>query len=71
MNDFTKEELKEIQDCLPFSCNPKMGFTNKLFDKLQVMIDNYCEPDIYQTSSSVSHCSKCGKCSYHYENKVD
>ena len=32
---------KEIQDCLPFSCNPKMGFANKLFDKVQSMIDNY------------------------------
>ena len=43
MNDFTKEELKEIQDCLPFSCNPQMGFVNKLFDKIQSMIDNYRE----------------------------
>lgn len=43
MNDFTKEELKEIQECLPFSCNRKLGFANKLHDKIQSMIDGYCE----------------------------
>lgn len=45
MNEFTKEELKEIYDCLPFSCNPNIKFTNKLFDKIQFMLENYCEPN--------------------------
>jgi hypothetical protein len=61
VNDFTKEELKEIQDCLPFSCNPKMGFANKLFDKIQSMIDNYCEhpENMRAYSLGVDYCVTC------------
>jgi hypothetical protein len=41
MNDFTKEELEEISYCLAYTYNHE----HSLFEKIQSMIDNFCEHD--------------------------
>jgi len=66
MNDFTKEELKRIwtnlfeerqwvEDCV----NP-----DPLIEKIQYMIDNHCEHDIFSLDMGnyyeVHSCKKCG-----------
>lgn len=47
MNDFSKEELQEIEQSLIFKMDkfvPTPGkVTHDLVDKIQSMIDNYCE----------------------------
>ena len=58
MNDFTKEELQLIHEYL---CgNPR---TYVIADKIQSMIDNYCEHewDIYREGSIIRgiYCAKC------------
>lgn len=46
MNDFTKEELIKIQDCVNHQCYTQpfgsMEFS-RICEKLKAMIDNYCE----------------------------
>lgn len=69
MNDFTKEELAIIhlaiiRDMNQFAhilkTSPSML---KLQDKLESMIDNYCEHDPKESSISYTNyfCTKCGK----------
>lgn len=63
MNDFTKEELEALLSAIKVVwVADGTEIEDKLFEKLQSMIDNYCEHDLYETSSLVSHCCKCGKC---------
>ena len=43
MNDFTKEDLQYLHACIyerPNSVTPEM---NEMRDKLQSLVDNYCE----------------------------
>lgn len=59
MNDFTKEELKEIKDGLRLSleqphCDSTWAKdTRALKDKIQSMIENYCEHEWK------NHCPEC------------
>ena len=61
MNDFTKEELEYIMHlwhvCNSYHSSPSQNFKNKL----QSMIDNYCEHDpVGDWHVCVDKCSKCG-----------
>jgi hypothetical protein len=60
MNDFTKEELKEILWHLvtPKSIEPG----NTIAARLQDMIENYCEHgDAYECNSYAKFCPACDK----------
>ncbi len=54
MNDFTKEELENISDELEGTIH------DALRQKIQSMVDNYCEHEFYQTSALINYCVKCG-----------
>jgi len=59
MNEFTKDELKEIQSALSiFSGSPR---GNSIFHKIKSMIDNYCDHDSSSGECEifVDTCSKC------------
>ena len=45
MNDFTKEELSDLQYALVEYGECESTNVTKLSDKLQSMIENYCEHD--------------------------
>jgi hypothetical protein len=59
MNDFTKEELKEL---ILFVDGGIRHATHavELRNKLQSMIDNYCEHDMQYASGEFNYCDKCG-----------
>ena len=62
MNDFTKEELKFISDLLTYQSSENMN--EELRDKVDSMIDNYCEhePGYYVTpDENILTCHKCKK----------
>lgn len=64
MNDFTKEELKKIHGLLVFCCDEPFREPNSTFelrDKIQSMIDNYCEHE-YGEKSVELHVKQCCKC---------
>ena len=63
MNDFTKEELFDLKYAIEKMREPGkdiLGFY-KLRDKIQSMIDNYCEHDhkSYYEHVPVYECTKC------------
>ncbi len=63
MNDFTKEELQIIVDCVKgfaWDCEANIDTTCKLKAKIQSMIDNYCE-HIHggEAEIFVDVCNKC------------
>jgi hypothetical protein len=66
MNDFTKDELQYIADCVDFGI-PNKEINDKflhLDEKIQSMIDNYCKHEwIYARGSkqglSFDACQKC------------
>lgn len=68
MNDFTKEELEGILEGLQIidsdpGIRPKIYWKDSLKEKLQSMIDNYCEhepSDKYFEIFKWKLCSKCG-----------
>jgi len=57
MNDFTKEELQTMQANLPYID----GEPCELSDKIQSLIDNYCEHETTYTDydSQPVRCKKC------------
>jgi len=56
MNDFTKEELT-----LMFIVLPPVDATKLLKDKIQSMIDNYCEHSKLHTARDAVYCENCSK----------
>ena len=66
MNDFTKEELEEIQEIARHCCKQavetrhNLTYTVKL--KAERMIDNYCEHEFIVFNKEYNHveCIKCG-----------
>lgn len=76
MNNFTKEELEGILEALQIidsdpSIRPKMYWEDNLKDKIQSMIDNYCEHE-YENNFGIDSrsrleksknpmCKKCGR----------
>lgn len=67
MNDFTKEELQEIVDMVNDIHNGSQGHGLSLHfdlrDKIQSMIDNYCDHSLSNSNHDyeVEQCCKCGK----------
>ncbi len=70
MNEFTKEELESLRNgifvCMGSSSLWKTSENNSLVDKIQSMIDNYCEHREYKMivnydNDFVNVCVKCGK----------
>ena len=68
MNDFTKEELEEIQRCLKYivksGINPYSCVTLDAKKKVHSMIDNYCEHEwafYISPHGNVVRCNKCNK----------
>jgi hypothetical protein len=59
MNDFTKEELKELRSAIEVTRN-ELGHDDDLIDKIQSMIDNYCEHDAEISTWQHLRCVKCG-----------
>jgi hypothetical protein len=66
VKDFTKDELEDILNWadvyIEFGTSWTFEDNKPLIDKIQSMIDNYCEHDLYETSALVNTCCKCGKC---------
>jgi len=62
MNDFTKEELKELLDCIHWKINEgqEENLTTAVDKKIQSMIDNYCEHEETVQDSAMVDCCKCG-----------
>lgn len=65
MNDLTKEELESILDWADVYCefgtSYVYGIHKPLIDKIQSMIDKYCDHEWIENQHYQSHCSKCGK----------
>lgn len=66
MNDFTKEELNDLLYCVSISCKqgvivPSDNECNYLYEKLQSMIDNYCEHSHkqYYERVNIYECENC------------
>lgn len=59
MNDFTKEELKLIIDKLGLLRFSQFEGCGKLVNKIQSMIDNYCEHMWTDGSGNSIYCVKC------------
>lgn len=69
MNDFTKEELEIISLCVEndfYNSNYPRSMYEPLYEKIQSMIDNYCDHEYLLTitingESCSLICSKCNK----------
>ena len=73
MNDFTKEELADLKDYINYAVSHSYGPTadkvDTIYNKIQSMIDNYCEHEwklTFESSFTVSgsiikgiYCQKC------------
>ena len=65
MNDFTKDQLETLRNAF-YSLMVSRGLwrtqeNNLLVDKIQSMIENYCEHDPYgDFHVCVNKCKKCG-----------
>lgn len=60
MNDFTKDELQALHYCVnPVRINP--DFCDELKQKIQAMIDNYCEHTNkqYYERVNIYECDNC------------
>lgn len=66
MNDFTKEELQEINHCLKYMINggvtPYSCVTLATKKKVQSMISNYCKHETFEVDHNYE-AQKCKKCS--------
>jgi hypothetical protein len=64
LNDFTKEELEDIANWGEVYTEFGHSSTDKIYrtliNKIQSMIDSYCEHE-GEMFDSESHCVKCGK----------
>lgn len=58
MNEFTKEELEELRYCVTFA----HGDDNGLADKLQSMLDNYCEHEDTRQICDADYVEVCADC---------
>ena len=61
MNDFTREELETLLYCVGETSSYEQTNEDILIDKIQSMIDNYCDHDQGFTEDSVliKLCNKC------------
>ncbi len=62
MNGFTKDELREIADALDYKYITSGISASKTVNKIQSMIDNYCEHDwIFNQHEQPKYCINCKK----------
>jgi len=65
MNDFTKEELQELRASRCYHLDDSFPATDKLFMKIESMIDNYCDHEwdnsCCQCPIESIYCEKCDK----------
>lgn len=71
MNDFTKEELEDIYDCLYYeNKGSEEKYYSKLLDKIESMIMNYCDHErrcekvCLECQVSEYKCNKCADIIY-------
>jgi hypothetical protein len=64
MNDFTKEELRNLYKCVRLTemQHGECSDLDNLKLKIQSMIDNYCDHEFYEHNRLGSICKKCGDC---------
>jgi hypothetical protein len=62
MNDFTKEELQKIQDALIFIGTIEKNLDFYLSEKIQSMIENFCEHNIIGEMTGTTTFPYCNKC---------
>lgn len=68
MNDFTKEELEKIFYYVDITSHIQEDDEQDLLDKIQSMIDNYCDHEWYPGGNRPwLHCIKC-KSNFHHED---
>lgn len=69
MNDFTKEELNILHEFLDTACElySEPDSTYSLRDKIQTMIDNYCEHE--GSEPKLVLVKNCVKCNSHLETR--
>lgn len=65
MNDFTKEELNALFFAINELSIPKANIALK--NKLQSMIDNYCEHEDQENIGDF--CWRCKKCGFEYDDE--
>lgn len=63
MNDFTKEELEELAASRCYHLDDSFPADDKLFMKVQSMIENYCQHEKLNFMGDVFgyYCKKCHK----------
>jgi RNA polymerase-binding transcription factor DksA len=67
MKDFTKEELEDIRNGITLLLQEDHCDSNysrdirSLEDKIQSLIDNYCEHEPHIEFGGFNQCEKCGK----------
>lgn len=66
MNDFTKKELLQILNCIGWFHEARPGMEKELEDKIQSMIDNYCNHE-WRKGVHLFNDIYCTKCSKHFE----
>jgi hypothetical protein len=73
MNQFTKEELEYIQDCVDFGLMDKQRNDNFLYldDKIQAMIDNYKPPCEHKRNNMAYAYLECERCYVRKELKEE
>ena len=63
MNDLTKEELEHLYSHMKWACDIEVTEKNiALKDKIQSMIDNYCEHEWVFYMSPRGNIVRCNKC---------
>lgn len=64
MTDFTKEELIDIFECVSHfkmaSARGGFSYYDDLTDKVESLIDNYCEHQFTEEQNGFLYCHLCG-----------
>lgn len=62
MNNFTKEELEHIfTSCAQHALEGWANISPLLLEKMQSMVDNYCEHEWHQSAIGAIYCIHCKK----------
>ena len=79
MNDFTKEELESIIQGFEYiegspAWRDTIGWDDDLKNKIQSMIDNYCDPCVHEFTRrkiQLDLCHKCNNFKFVFANPKD
>lgn len=62
MSDFTKEELESMLEGVNWFLDGDSSlYSEALINKIQSMIENYCEHESLFSEGEMKHCCKCGE----------